>query len=114
MNDANAIFARNLRDCLAVRGWDQQTFAKYMNVSVSSVSQWMRGIKMPRMPKIDLMCQLFNCSRSALLERQDPDDERGDMYATLVSLASGMKKEDIMAEIARMRWILKSYEDGEK
>jgi len=111
MKKENAIFAKNLQDCLAVRGWDQQTFAKYMNVSISSVSQWVRGEKMPRMPKIDLMAQLFNCTKSELLEEQNPDEERGGMYEAILQIATCMKPEDLMAEIARMRWIVKQYEE---
>ena len=111
MKEENAVFAKNLQDCLAVKGWDQQTLAKYMNVSVSSVSQWVRGIKMPRKPKLDLMAQLFNCSVSSMFEKHDKDDERGDMYATVLQLASVMKPEDLMAEIARMRWIIKNYDE---
>lgn len=114
MKKENAIFAKNLQDCLAVRGWDQQTFAKYMNVSVSSVSQWVRGEKMPRKPKLDIMAQFFNCQTSDLLAERNPDDERGDMYETMLKLASCMKPEDLMAEIARMRWIIKQYGDGKK
>jgi transcriptional regulator with XRE-family HTH domain len=108
-NNSNSVFARNLQECLRVKDWDQQTFAKYMGVSVSSVSQWIRGVKMPRMPKIDKMCQLFNCSRSDLLEEHSPDDERGELYAALLQQASSMTPEDIIAEIARMKWILSSY-----
>lgn len=109
-DQSNAIFAKNLQECLKIKDWDQQTFAKYMGVSVSSVSQWVRGIKMPRMPKIDKMCQLFNCSRSDLLESHTNDDERGALYASLLQAASSMAIEDIMAEIVRMRWIISSYE----
>lgn len=109
MKKENAIFAKNLQDCLAVKGWDQQTFAKYMGVSVSSVSQWVRGEKMPRIKKLNLMAELFNCTKAELLEEQDPNDERGGMYEAILQIATCMKPEDLMAEIARMRWIVKQY-----
>ena len=114
MKKENEVFAKNLQACLDVRGWDQPTFAKYMNVSVSSVSQWVRGLKMPRKPKLDLMAQLFNTQVSTLLEESKPDDGKGEMYATLLQLATCMKPEDLIAEISRMRWIIKQYGEPEK
>lgn len=114
MKKENEVFAKNLQTCLDVRGWDQPTFAKYMGVSVSSVSQWVRGLKMPRKPKLDLMAQLFNCQVNTLFEEPKPDDGRGDMYATLLQLATCMKPEDLVAEISRMRWIIKQYEEQPK
>lgn len=46
----------------------QLDFAKKMNVSTATVSNWCKGIKSPRMDKVDLMCKIFNCSRSDLVE----------------------------------------------
>ena len=66
------------------------------------------------MPKIDLMCQLFNCSRSTLLEKQNKNDDYGDLYAELLTLASDMSREDIIAELARMRWIIEFEKKGKK
>lgn len=114
MKKENEVFANNLQACLDVRGWDQPTFAKYMNVSVSSVSQWIRGLKMPRKPKLDLMAQLFNCQVSTLLEEPKPDDGKSEMYAAILQLATCMKPEDLFAEISRMRWIIKQYEEPPK
>ena len=42
--------------------------------------------------------------------RHNPDDERGELYAALLQQASSMTPEDIIAEIARMKWILSSYD----
>lgn len=41
-----------------------------MNVTQSSVSNWCKGIKTPRMDKIDKICTYFGVTRSALMDKQ--------------------------------------------
>ena len=64
----NAQFSKNLRFFLEKNDLTQLDFAKKMNVSTATVSNWCKGIKSPRMDKVDLMCKIFNCSRSDLVE----------------------------------------------
>ena len=68
MNDQ---FAKNLFFFLNKYQYTQAAFAKQMNVSTATVSNWCNGLKSPRMDKIDHMCAIFNCSRSDLLEEKD-------------------------------------------
>lgn len=67
-NAINAQFSKNLRFFLEKNRLTQLDFAKKMSVSTATVSNWCKGIKSPRMDKVDLMCKIFNCSRSDLLE----------------------------------------------
>lgn len=64
----NAQFAKNLRYFLSKYDITQADFAAKMNVSTATASNWCNGIKAPRMDKVDKMCNIFNCSRSDLLE----------------------------------------------
>lgn len=69
-NAINAQFSKNLRFFLEKNNLTQLDFSKKMNVSTATVSNWCKGIKSPRMDKVDLMCQIFDCSRSDLIENK--------------------------------------------
>ncbi len=64
----NEQFAKNLCYFLDKFQYTQAEFAKKMNVSTATISNWCKGIKSPRMDKIDRMCAIFNCYRSDLIE----------------------------------------------
>ena len=46
----------------------QADIAKYLGVSQTSVSNWVKGRKMPRIDSIDSMCNYFHVPRAALLD----------------------------------------------
>ena len=56
------------------RNLSQNELAKYLGVSPTSVNNWCRGLKSPRMDKVDKICELFGISRSDLMN-EHPDDE---------------------------------------
>lgn len=73
----NEIFRKNLSTYLAERGHTQLELAKYMNVSNTTVNNWVKGYSAPRMDKIDRICQFLRITRSDLLEDKTvsiPDD----------------------------------------
>ena len=63
----NSIFAKNLRHQLDMAEMTQVELAKRLQVGTTSVYNWCCGIKIPRMDKIDKMCQIFGCKRSDLI-----------------------------------------------
>lgn len=66
--DINEIIANNISDLLDRSGKTQLDLAEFMNVSQATVSNWCKGAKLPRMDKIDRICEFFNVSRSDLME----------------------------------------------
>lgn len=68
MKDEYRIFSDNLKYFMSNMQLTQITLGEKLGVSNATVSTWCLGQKMPRMDKIDKMCELFNCKRSALLE----------------------------------------------
>ena len=46
----------------------QAELAKRLGVGTTSVSNWCKGLKSPRMDKVDRMCEIFDCRRSDLME----------------------------------------------
>ncbi len=64
----NDIIAFNLNRLLEANGKNQADLATYMEVSQATVSNWCKGIKSPRMDKLDRICVFLNCTRTDLLE----------------------------------------------
>ena len=60
----NKIFAKRLNYFLNKYSMSQLDLSKKLKVGPTSVSNWCRGIKSPRMDKVDAMCKVFRCSRS--------------------------------------------------
>lgn len=62
------IFSNNLRYYLELSGKTQADLCEYMNVSSAAVSDWCNGKKMPRMDKIQAICNWLRIEKSDLLE----------------------------------------------
>lgn len=69
------IFKINLNNLFETRRDLQQSdLATYMGVSNTTVSNWVNGYKMPRMDKIDKICEFFDVPRSNLLDKKQTTD----------------------------------------
>lgn len=68
----NAIFSKRLRYYLDLFDLSQIDLARRLGVSPQSVTNWCKGIKSPRMDKVDAMCEIFHCMRKDLM--QEPDN----------------------------------------
>lgn len=66
----NSLFGSNLSKILEDRNVSQNEFARMMGVTSATVSNWCRGLKAPRMDKVDKMCQLLHIRRSDLIEKE--------------------------------------------
>ena len=66
--DFNTIFSNNLLHFLQINNMTQAELAERLNVSTATTSNWCKGVKLPRMDKIDKMCKIFGCLRSDLME----------------------------------------------
>lgn len=66
--EINSVIAKNLNYFLNKTGKTQIDLSLFMNVSQATVSNWCKGLKMPRMDKIDKLCSFFNINRSDLME----------------------------------------------
>lgn len=59
--------SRMIRYYMEITNMNQNELARRMNVSPSAVSAWLLDQKIPRMSKIDQMCEIFGCTRNDLL-----------------------------------------------
>ena len=66
--ELNHIIANNIAFLLQTSGKSQLELADHMNVSQATVSNWCKGIKTPRMDKIDKIAAFFNVKRSRIME----------------------------------------------
>lgn len=71
--ELNKIFAKNLNTMLKRRGLSQVDIANALGVTESAVSLWCAGKTTPRMSKVDKLCELLRCTRSALLADDGPE-----------------------------------------
>ncbi|TDM48257.1 XRE family transcriptional regulator [Macrococcoides goetzii] len=65
---AREILSKNLQELMHKRGIDQLDLAKEIGVSQSSISQWIKGNKYPRIDKIQLLADFFNVPKSRITE----------------------------------------------
>ena len=90
-NTMKKTFTDNLNRLLRERAITQAELATYMEVSNTTVNNWVKGYKVPRMDKVDKLCSFFKIKRSELLEQSPaaasaalpdltPKDEREIMH----------------------------------
>lgn len=71
MPDIENNFRKNLIKYLNETNTTQEELAKYIGVGVSAVSNYVQGLNMPRMNKIDKICEFFKIKRTDLLEADE-------------------------------------------
>ncbi len=65
--DFNSLFSKRLRHYLNENNMTQVELANKLGVGTTSISNWVSGLKTPRMDKVDAMCKIFNIRREDLL-----------------------------------------------
>lgn len=79
-SELRRLFANNLRHYLNLHGYSQADMARYMKVSTATTAKWCTGVTMPRVDKIQSLCNWFGIEKSDLLderksEKQDTNDD---------------------------------------
>ncbi|MDD3745006.1 MAG: helix-turn-helix transcriptional regulator [Anaerostipes sp.] len=73
--ELNKIIAKNITELLKTHGKNQSDLADYLGVTQTTVSNWCRGEKTPRMKKIDMICDYFSINRSDLMEDKGEQEQ---------------------------------------
>lgn len=84
MPNIESNFKKNLIYYLNLRQKSQSDLAKAIGVAKTTVSSYVNGVSMPRMDKIDKICDYLNIKRSDLLE-SNPDDVNEDKELMLLA-----------------------------
>lgn len=90
------VFVKNIQKFLEEKNYTQKELADFVGVSNTTVNNWVNGYSMPRMNKVDLICNFFNISRSDLLEDKPPS--LYDAYDNIMPIKT--KKVPLLGEIA--------------
>lgn len=67
------IIGANLKRIAYEHGKSQVQMSKELKINKATISSWMNGTRVPRMDKIDLLCNYFNVKRADIMEPQSPD-----------------------------------------
>lgn len=62
------VFSKNLKWYLELKGVTQKDLAQYLGVNPSSVNDWIKGKKYPRIDKIEMIARYFGILKSDLIE----------------------------------------------
>lgn len=98
----NELFSRNLRHYLSLNDKTQADLCKYLGVSSAVVSDWCNQKKVPRMDKIQAICNWLNIEKSDLLEdKNHNNDEKTVISENAQKLMAILKDlpEDALADI---------------
>lgn len=71
------IISKNLRRIMYEHGKTQADVAKDLKISKATLSSWMNGTRIPRMPNVDMLCHYFNITRVELMEEHDEVQKTG-------------------------------------
>lgn len=66
-NEFNERFGKRLTYYLELKGKMQKDLCDLLNVSKPTVSNWCKGIKAPRMNKVDEICKFLGITRTHLM-----------------------------------------------
>jgi len=90
------VMAKNLRYYVEKSGKTQKEMSEIIGVPTSTFNNWMKGLKYPRIDKIELLANYFGILKSDLIEEKTDDHK------------AMQKKNDTLSDI-----ILKMNEDME-
>lgn len=88
-------FARNLSFYLEYTGKSQKEVAKYIGVTPTSLNEWIKAKKYPRIDKIELLARYFGILKSDLIE------EKGDNKSLPIDKSSLTDGEKMLLELFR-------------
>lgn len=64
-------FKRNLNHYLSINGYTQADMARRMKVSTATAAKWCTGQMIPRIDKVQSLCNWFGVQKSDLLEEKE-------------------------------------------
>lgn len=103
------IFRNNLNRLLNDKDKTQLELAKYIGVAPSTLNAYVKGFTMPRMNKIDKICEFFHVSREELLSAHDEDKESPELLLIARELNQLTPE-----QLESVKSVIKAYNDANK
>lgn len=105
MPDIKDIFVNNLKYYLNLRGKSQTELANYLGVSKATITNYINGVNLPRMDKVDKICQFLFINRSDLLEEKKGNNKEEEilLLARNIKSLDKEKQELIITMVEQLR-----------
>ena len=78
------VLAKNLKKYILKSGKDRSTVAEDLDLSYSTLTDWVNGKKYPRIDNIEKLAGYFNVSKSDLIEDFEEIKKDNDRLATII------------------------------
>lgn len=98
-------FAENLTYFLKERDKTQADLYKHMNVSSAVVSNWCTGKKLPRMDKIQSICNFLGIEKSDLLEDRQEKAKKDEMLKRAAQYLDAMTDQEQMQALDYLKYL---------
>ena len=98
-DDIRDLFSRNLSNQLYKQDKSQADLCKRLNVSSATASDWCNGKKLPRLDKIQTICNWLGIEKSDLLEDKEKvltDSARTEEFMNLFKSLDAEKQNDVL------------------
>lgn len=105
------IFAKNLKRMMEENGKTRKDICDALGISYFTVTDWVKGKKMPRMDKVEMLANYFGCFKSDLIEekKQPAKGELSIKKKEFIRMVEGMSD----AQLERLEKILDLVESTE-
>lgn len=106
MKEINRNIARNISHYMDTLHVTQLELSKLLDCSNTTISMWIQGKSIPRMDKIDKMCEIFGCKRQDLISdtvKQPEDILHDQLVASFSKDFIELRPEQQLRVIAYMR-----------
>lgn len=70
MDNSKKIFSDNLKYFMTINNKNRHNLSRDLNISYTTICEWVNGNAMPRSEKLDLLANYFNTTASSLLEKR--------------------------------------------
>lgn len=78
------VLAKNLRKHMLRSGKDRRTISEELEVSYSTLTDWVNGKKYPRIDRIEALAKYFGISKSDLIEDFEEIKKDNDRLASII------------------------------
>ena len=82
------IFSTNLKRKMEASGKTRRDVSEALNISYYTITDWVKGKKMPRMDKVELLANYFGCLISDLIEEKTEEqlniEKKNDILSDII------------------------------
>lgn len=104
MNSGNKeIFAKNLKNYISKSGKNRKDVVADLNISYSTLTDWVNGKKFPRIDKVEMLAEYFGVSKSDLIEDFESIKKDNDrLVAIIVKLRTNKELLDVVERLVSL------------